>query len=927
MNKSEEEQVSSITTEEHVDERKRAKEHDDDNDSNNEWTKKHECDKKIEEKISNDSVLTLDRRTKEQEKKDRYDDTSYEYNRVCHSNDKTQNILKKTKKNTTVSSFSPAYISDPVYQWEVSSNDRIFYDKVNDFVIHQNSSTKALLVTDIKKTDENYNGVYVKFEKELCEHICFNLNGSFFLYYCINPNKIEISDILSNHNIYLNVEINKLNDYEILSVFWLNNSASQKDKSLYNVSSNDTSPIKNGDVSSSCEFVVVTNCTIEIFEITFDSLTIQPLKKHYINSKFCWYDENSLYIVLLSTKNHVLLPYFLSNNTALKLPKIELNIPKTEQIKQNDIQIVTLYNETYCIHKDHKNGRISFRCLSSTFYFDYVVDLFCNGVIDMVTVDNLLVVFNNSNEKVYLFDILHKKNESETTARNSLTRLNNHTINVTCLTHPKNFKTQINFSHITFISFNALLDIHFGNLYKIWIDYDVLMLQICQYYSNLNTSVDVLLRRPNCKSRVTEMIFLSLENEIKLEDFLVIVNIINANYRKIVEEVAKKNILNSSNSNIVKENSSSNSFNTMSHEGINSSVRVGNRMNKKITQLLDNLLKNVEDKTLITEKDVVISVFHPYMIKKYNLTKKETLFNFSINFRQRERKKKMQEKESAQKYRNDDEKYMLKYKIKKEKEEQSDLTFDSDSYSPDTDVHFNEEKEKKVEEIDSSKTEEPENKKNVGEKGTNTISIIETSHNVLSSNCDRDFNMGMKYLHFQNVPLFLIYVLEYMRSLLHLNILPNRILQTFIFDLCIFFKQDNCLRQLLQFFTISDSVEITKRLFHFWKLTKHKWAFQCCLDMSLRLKEYEMIIHLFLCSKQYLKVMPFLRKYNLIDYPILIVLQTIENDFDLPDKYIILNHVLQSLSHWIQDSQKDPIKYPMPNLQNCQKWFELVEDI
>ncbi|SOV16912.1 conserved Plasmodium protein, unknown function [Plasmodium sp. gorilla clade G2] len=897
---------------------------------------------------------------------------------VTHDNSQqNKKLFKKNKRSTTISTYSPAYISDPVYQWEVSSSDRIFYDKINDFIIHQNVSTKALLVTDIKKNKLNYNGVYVKFDKDICEDICFCQNGSFFLYYIINPNRIEISDILNNHNIYLNVDINKLNEYEILSVFWVYNGNIKKQE----------------ENMSSCDFVVVTNNSIEIFKISFDNLIITPLKKHFIKCKYCWYDEKSSYICLLSAnKTNVILPYFLSNNNIIKLSKIELNILKNDNINKNDIEIITLYNETYCIHKDFKNGRISFRCLSSTIYFDYVLDLFYNGVIETFSIDNLFGVFNHTNEYVYLFDIKYNKKKN---TLHSLDHNDNHTINISYLTTPKQFKTQINFNHMIFQPYNLLIDNHYGNVYKVKVDYDVLMLQICQHFSNLNTSVDVLLRRPNCKSRITEMFFLSLENDIQIEDYLSIVNIININYRKLIEECARLG----------------------NAATITSTDTTLNKTNKKIIQPLEYLLKNIGDKTLMTERDIVLDVFHPYMIKKYHLNKKETLFNFSLNFREIEKNKRDKKKGTHINNKNDGEEYMLKYKIKKKKnndeqknniqlndfnkkkentkyheqknnidlnyfnEKKENTKYDEQKNNIDLNYfnknkentkhdeqknnidlnYFNKKKEntKHDEHVDSLKKEQiiingknvvenikmyddkkdqaesnicdksniNDNNNNNSNNNNNNVGDINTYVDTSQNNNDNEYLNFLKHSEFHNMPMLLIYVLEYMKSLLSLNIIPNRILQTFIFDLCIFFKQDNFLRQLLQFYIISDSIEVTKRLFHYWKLTKHSWAYQLCVDMSLRLKEYEMVIHLFLSSKNYLKIINFIRNYHLIDYPISVIFQAIENDFDSNDKYIIMNHILSSLKQWIIDSDREPDKYPLPNLQNCEKWVTLVEDI
>ncbi|CAA9991053.1 conserved Plasmodium protein, unknown function [Plasmodium knowlesi strain H] len=771
------------------------------------------------------------------------------------SNERSKRIIRKTKRNGTISAYSPAQISEPVYQWEVSSNDRVFYDKMNDLIIHQNVAAKALLVTDIKKMKENYQAVYVKFDSELCEHITFAPNNTFFLYHSTNPNRIQISDILNNHNIYLSVCISNLSECKILATFWLHACRNEAGESNTGTSS-PSSPTSTASAAatSSADFAVVTNQGVEIFHLSFDNLTITPLKKHVMKSEQCWYDEKSSYIALLSSthKTHVIFPYLLNNSNAIKLQKIELNTPKGEPISKNDIEIITLYDETYCIHKDYKNGRISFRCLSSSLSFDYVLDLFCNGVFETFSVDNIFGVFNYANEKVYLYDVKYQKKRKT----NFITSLSehissSHTINIAYLTSPKEFRTHLVLSHISFHPFNVLMDNQYGNVYKIRVDYDLFMLQICQHFANLNTSVDVLLRRPNCKKRITEMFFLSLENDIQIEDFLTIVNIINLNYRKLIEQSAKKRAP--------------------------LSVRAANH---KIIQPVDDIIKNLGNKTLITERDIVTDVFHSFMIKKYGLDRKETLFNFSLNFRQMEKAKRERKRSIGGRDEQGD-RYMEKYRIRRRSPENVDGNAERDRVSP--------------------RTEES------------------TIH-------EEEYRLKLSYSELQSIPMFLLYVLEYMKSLLMLNIIPNRILQTFLFDICIFYEQDNCLRQLLQFYVIADSVEVTKRLFHYWKLTQHTWAYQLCLDMSLRLGEYEMVLHLFLSANKYIKIIDFIRKHNLIDYPIAVILQAIENDFDSPDKYIILNHVLSSLTRWIHDSDRDPEKYPLPNLQNCEKWVTLVEE-
>ncbi|SCO70020.1 conserved Plasmodium protein, unknown function [Plasmodium vivax] len=820
------------------------------------------------------------------------------------SNEPSRRVASKAKRGATISAYSPAQISEPVYQWEVSSNDRVFYDKMNDLIIHQNVAAKALLVTDVKKVKENYQAVYVKFDAEMCEQISFAPNTTFFLYHSTNPNSIQIADILNSHNIYLSVCVNRLSECRILATFWLPGrpqveEAATEDAavtaasaaSIASTASTTASAASPAASSSSADFAVVTNLGVEIFHLSFDSLTITPLKKHLMKSEQCWYDESSSYIALLSSthKTHVIFPYLLNNSNAIKLQKIELNIPKTEPINKNDIEVVTLYGETYCIHKDYKNGRISFRCLSSSLSFDYVFDLFCNGVVETFCVDNIFGVFNYSNEKVYLFDIKYQRRKKSSLINTLSEHIrSSHTVNVAYLTSPKSFRTQLALSHISFHPFNVLMDNQYGNVYRVRLDYDLLMLQICQHFANLNTSVDVLLRRPNCKKRITEMFFLSLENDIQMEDFLTIVNTINVSYRKLIEQSAKKR-----------------------------SPPSLRRANQKIIQPLDDIMKNLGSKTLITERDIVTDVFHAFMIKKYGLDKKETLFNFSLNFRQMERAKRESRRGRGPAGRGDRaDRYMLKYRIRRGEPDSTEQTVAPAASTEQTAAP-------------AASTEQSGAHTTSDQSGTLTTSdqsgTLTTSEQSATPPA-AEYRLTLSYAELQSVPTFLLYVLEYMKSLLLLNIIPNRILQTFLFDICIFYEQDNCLRQLLQFYVIADSIEVTKRLFHYWKLTQHTWAYQLCLDMSLRLREYEMVLHLFLSAKRYLKIVDFIRAHNLHDYPIAVIFQAIENDFDSPDKYIIFSHVLRSLSRWICDSDRDPAKHPLPNLQNCEKWVTLVEE-
>merc|ERR550539_1092157 len=53
-------------------------------------------------------------------------------------------------------------------------------------------------------------------------------------------------------------------------------------------------------------------------------------------------------------------------------------------------------------------------------------------------------------------------------------------------------------------------------------------------------------------------------------------------------------------------------------------------------------------------------------------------------------------------------------------------------------------------------------------------------------------------------PSILSVVVAYLRSLLSMQILPHKILQCFVFDICMYFQQDHTLQQLLHYHVLLD---------------------------------------------------------------------------------------------------------------------------
>ncbi|CEL96954.1 unnamed protein product [Vitrella brassicaformis CCMP3155] len=187
---------------------------------------------------------------------------------------------------------------------------------------------------------------------------------------------------------------------------------------------------------------------------------------------------------------------------------------------------------------------------------------------------------------------------------------------------------------------------------------------------------------------------------------------------------------------------------------------------------------------------------------------------------------------------------------------------------------------------------------------------------------DGEGEKGMDELKSDGVPYLMSVALEYMRSLLNLQILPHRILQAFVFEVGVFFEQDSLLQQLLQYHVLLDSIDLAQRLFGLWKRTGYAWARQACLDMSLRLREWSLIADVLIDLKEYLDVVPMLRRHGVSTYPIKEFLHKVADDVEAQQADpFVLPHVLESVRAWRRDSQENPSKVPPPNLRECGLWL------
>eukprot|EP00434_Breviolum_minutum_P015203 symbB.v1.2.013405.t1/scaffold950.1/size149601/8 len=180
-------------------------------------------------------------------------------------------------------------------------------------------------------------------------------------------------------------------------------------------------------------------------------------------------------------------------------------------------------------------------------------------------------------------------------------------------------------------------------------------------------------------------------------------------------------------------------------------------------------------------------------------------------------------------------------------------------------------------------------------------------------------------------PYVLSVVILYLRSLLGLQILPHKILQCFVFDLCVYFRQEHLLQQLLHYHVLLDSPELALRL-KAVAVNRGSWATQASLDMALRVREFSVVAEMLLFSGQYLDIVPFIVTQKDVNFKVKTLLEDLEKDVKAnAEDPELMQHVLTEIRLWKQEADLSPCageggEVPQPDLEGCEKWLpELIK--
>uniref|UniRef100_A0A0G4HTP7 Mic1 domain-containing protein n=1 Tax=Chromera velia CCMP2878 TaxID=1169474 RepID=A0A0G4HTP7_9ALVE len=897
------------------------------------------------------------------------------------------------------------YLSESLYSWEPSPDERVTFDELNERVIHQTEG--GFFAVDIAKEGIARDGLFVKFRRGgLARSIKFSPEGSYFAY-LLDDRTMGIVDVLHPDRVEVRVPLRSPSgsssggkDFKALSFFWLpplpSGAPASPSASVWGAL--DLRGGAQGDVGESADLVVVSTQGLEVWRFVYDSLTVKSVKKLPTPVRACWHDCNAG-VALAAVGPRTLQPFlFQSAKHPLKLPKLDLHLSRPgAKLQTDDVAVMTLYEWTFGVHADAHTGRVSLRSLAGPRPADIQIEIDASlpEVLEIETAaddeegaeagegeggkekspsgrqssgtppghppggvsletpssssssssasastrvtgqegqrgknggngkktkrnegpvtgpmrlskwDNLLIVHRTDRRLSLAFDIkegrtLHTVFEPCEMGIASDMHDNGQTgsEDENDFGMPKPDPYLPSWSHC---NSEVLIDWEGGGVYRVEVDLDVVMRELAPF-SKLEL-LKILLRRADCKERTLNLLRACVEDMGSEDELAAIFSVVNFVYRTAIEKVPRRLAV------------------TQQQKGAK-----GKGGPQRATVSLETLMKFVGSQSLITEKDFAQSVLFPVLRKVLqavqnahappgpgpppsrdicdvgSLPPSLDLGEDSTHrgIAEGGQRSPISGSGGPRRPPPSDTPSLLDLAYARR-----GLTLPPDDELPPVwtgDLPLpplvpEREKEREAKRSSGGRSKEQQRKRR-----------------PLSERLADDDPRAAAF--------FMFAVLEYTHSLLSLQILPHRVLQTLVFDAAVFFGEESLLQQLLQYHVLLDSAEIAKRLVGFWRRTGAAWAAQSCLDMAMRIRDWSLVVEVLIRKKEYLQVVPFLRKTGASSFPMESFLKALSQDVKAQEyDVMLLPHVLESVAAWRRDHRRLPEVVPPPNLKGCGRWL------
>ncbi|GBE60935.1 hypothetical protein, conserved [Babesia ovata] len=417
-----------------------------------------------------------------------------------------------------------------LYSWQSDHDQAVFVDGANEVVIYQSVYDKSIRVIDSATENTIFNNARyqrqyaapltltqiseapLRGDRLLCrwplgsvlaqQPTCYRkleVNTRQFLQGIVNGFDVDSDDIL--------VDCTPYEETIVLNIFWLE-----------------------GGNSGNYDFAVVCTTCIDIYSYSSSNHALRRVCSKRISCTDVWNDISGTHVIVLKS-NQVLQLYRLMNKEVRAVTDIELAIKSEHKLHKSSIIVASIYNDTYCIHKDANNGTISLRSLRNSKAVDIVLELSCQGWLEVAILDNILLALTGGGE-TYLFDIamMDKKVLARVPqSKPAVASMSSDVQGRHAALSPH--------SHAAFIP-NVVVDYYGGFAYNIAIDHNMLMLLLSQTYADPLVA-GFYQRRIGAVQRVLDIVNNAIENKMRANKLLVLLSTIVTPYAKILVDLNK----------------------------------------------------------------------------------------------------------------------------------------------------------------------------------------------------------------------------------------------------------------------------------------------------------------------------------------------------------------------------------------------------
>ncbi|CDR93889.1 hypothetical protein, conserved [Babesia bigemina] len=393
-----------------------------------------------------------------------------------------------------------------LYSWQSDHDQAVFVDGANEVVIYQSVYDKSIRVIDSATENTIFNNaryergqaVTVTPNQPLCEVIAFSADGRLVLYWHNHPLAIGIVNGFDVDSDDILVDCTPYEETIVLNIFWLE-----------------------AGTNGTYDFAVVCTTCIDIYSYSSSNQVLRRVCSKRISCTDVWNDVSGTHVIVLKS-NQVLQLYRLINKEVRAVTDIELAIKSEHKLHKSSIIVATIYNDTYCIHKDASSGTISLRSLRNSKAVDIVLELSCQGWLEIAILDNVVLALTGGGE-TYLFDIAM-------TDKRLLARVPQSKPAVASMS-----------SDVQAFIPNVVVDYYGGFAYNIAIDHNMLMLLLSQKYAEPLVA-DFYQRRIGSAQRVLDIVNNAIENKsprMRANKLLVLLSTIVAPYAKVLVDLNK----------------------------------------------------------------------------------------------------------------------------------------------------------------------------------------------------------------------------------------------------------------------------------------------------------------------------------------------------------------------------------------------------